>query len=416
MSSYNLTYTNAGPITPPTPEVQAAVLQYWQAAFGNRLNPDMATPQGQVITSETAVIQDKNNQLLYLAQQFDPQQASGRWQDALAAIYFISRQAARPTIVQCVCMGLPGTVIPGSDDNVSPALVKSSEGYLLYCQRTSLIPPEGTITVPFACVDAGPLEIEAHSVTTIINAIPGWDTIDNPAVGVVGTGVESRAAFEARRFRSVALNSISMLDSVYARVANVEGVIDTLALQNRGDTPITVRGITMGPHSVYICALGGADYDIALAMYNSISAGCDYNGTTVVPITSPSTGAIENVKFQRPTELPVYITVTISPTPSTPSDVAMRIKANVVADFYGLPWPYQADGIHADAQSTRVHIGDTIYTSRFMCPVLAAGAAAVASIVIDVMGGSGGGTKLEMNYSQYASLTEDHVAVYLETK
>ncbi|NPC88160.1 hypothetical protein HNH97_04430, partial [Gluconacetobacter entanii] len=42
----------------------------------------------------------------------DPAFASGRMQDAIARIYFISRKAATATVVSCVCAGAAGTVVP----------------------------------------------------------------------------------------------------------------------------------------------------------------------------------------------------------------------------------------------------------------------------------------------------------------
>lgn len=410
--SSNLDFTLQGPVAPDTAEVRAAVQQYWQAAFDNTLNLDMATPQGQLITSETAVVQDKNNQLLYLAQQFDPGQAEGRFQDALAAIYFIQRQAARPTVVQCVCMGLEGVVIPGADSSTDPALAKDADGNIFYCQAGGTIPAAGTLVLPFAAQEAGPLEVEAHSLTTIVNAIPGWDTIDNPAAGITGQSVESRRAFELRRQESVALNSRSMLASVYAEVGNLAGVIDVLARQNRGDTPKTERGVTMSPHSIYISVLGGEDAAIAEAIYNSVSGGCDYNGNTSFIYTDPVTGALETVLFERPSELAFSVTVSLRANVATPSDIEALVRENILADFYGEAYP-NGDGTMHQTTVTRVRIGDTVYASRFYCPAISAGATDLLGITISAGGGQPGNL-VAINYDQYPSLTAADITVTVE--
>ena len=91
MSQSSIDFTENGPVVPDTATVRDAVEQDWQAAFDNRLNPDPATPQGQLITSETAIVQDKNSQLLFLANMFNPETAEGIYQDALAKIYGASR-------------------------------------------------------------------------------------------------------------------------------------------------------------------------------------------------------------------------------------------------------------------------------------------------------------------------------------
>lgn len=93
MSQSSIDFTENGPVVPDTATVRDAVETDWQAAFDNRLNPDPATPQGQLITSETAIVQDKNSQLLFLSNMFNPETAEGIYQDALAKIYFLTRQA-----------------------------------------------------------------------------------------------------------------------------------------------------------------------------------------------------------------------------------------------------------------------------------------------------------------------------------
>ena len=208
MSQSSIDVTENGPVVPDTATVRDAVETDWQAAFGNRLNPDPATPQGQLITSETAIVQDKNSQLLFLANMFNPETAEGIYQDALAKIYFLTRQPSRPTVVPCTCTGLPGTVIPGTDSD-APALAKDADGNILVCQTGGTIPQSGSIVLDFACQVPGPIEIRQGTVTTIVRTIPGWDTITNDA-GITGQNVESRAAFEARRYASVAKNARSV--------------------------------------------------------------------------------------------------------------------------------------------------------------------------------------------------------------
>lgn len=410
--SSNIDFTASGPVAPDTDEVRAHVLAFWQAAFDNRLNPDMSTPQGQLITSETAIIQDKNNQLLYLAQQFDPINAEGRFQDALAAIYFIERQKARPTIVQCECMGLSGVLIPGLDSSNDPAIVRDENGNEFYCQTTGTIPASGTITLPFAAMETGPLEVEARSVSTIVTVIHGWDTVINPEAGAMGQNLESRRAFELRRQRSVALNSRSMLASVYAEVASLDGVLDVLARQNRGDAPKSEGGITMGPHSIYIAVLGGQDNEIAEAIYNSVSGGCDYNGNTAVEHQDPATGAVETVLFQRPIEASFTINVRLKANPGTPADISDRIRANIMADFYGEPYPNQDGSMHAPATS-RVAIGDSVYASRFYCPAISAGATGLLGISLQIAGAAAGNVA-RLRYDQYPSLVSTDINVTVE--
>ena len=408
MSRSNIEFTNVGPVAPTAAAVLQTQQDIFQAAFNNKLNIDPATPQGQLMASLAAIVQDKNSQLLFLANQFNPATASGVWQDALAAIYFLTRQPAVATTVQVVCTGLPGTVIEGQDTSVTPAQVRTADGTVLVCQTGGTIPAGGSITLPFAAQQTGPVVVEADSVTTIVQAQPGWDTVNNPAAGAVGRNVETRAEFEQRRFQSVALNSRSMLASVYARVGNVSGVIDLLATQNRTSAPVEDNGVTLAPHSIYIAVLGGADAEIAEAIYNSVSGGCDYNGTTSVQYTDPVTGAVETVKFQRPETVPFQISVTIQRSAGLSSGAITQAKQNIWNCFYGLP--YQAENYDTPA---RLHIGETVYAGRFYCPVLAAGLSQIVAIELGPKGGNMG-VLAELTNAQAPSLDLDDIVIALQ--
>ena len=407
MSQSGIDFTETGPVVPDTATVLEAVETAWQAAFDNRLNPDPATPQGQLITSETAIVQDRNSQLLFLANMFNPETAEGIYQDALAKIYFLTRQPARYTVVPCTCTGLPGTVIPGMDSD-APALAKDADGNMLVCQTGGTIPQSGSLVLDFACQVPGPIEIRQGTVTTIVRTIPGWDTITNEA-GITGQNVESRAAFEARRYASVAKNARSVAAAVYANVGDLEGVLDVCVRENKGSEPLEVQGVTLRPHSIYVAVVGSAaDSDIAEAIYARCSAGCDYNGNTSVTVTDPLTGAVETVLFERPEPLPVGLKVTIRKNASMPSNVEELVKAAVIAEFYG----ENADACGNAGQ--RVRMGDTVYASRFYSAVLGTGVTDLVSIEIAAPVGEetpAWGDYIAINIDEAPALVADNVAV-----
>ncbi len=413
MSQSSIEYTDLGPVAPDSADVLQAQQDIWQAAFDNKLNPDPATPQGQLMASLAAIVQDKDSQMLFLANMFNPSTSRGVYQDAIAAIYFITRQTAQATTVQVVCTGLPGTVIEGQDTSVAPARVRTADGTVLVCRMGGTIPAGGSITLPFAAQEPGPVVIEAHAVTTIVQAQPGWDTVDNPDPGVTGRSTEGRQAFETRRRQSVALNSRSMLSSVYARVGNLSGVIDLLARQNRTDAPVEDNGVTLAPHSIYIAVLGGADAEIAEAIYNSVSGGCDYNGDTSVEYTDPVTGAVETIFFERPEGYAFAIEVTVQANASTPSNIVELVQANILADFYGQQYPNAGSGTTHDTTPTRVGIGATVYASRFFCPAISAGATQLVGVQIGPEGGPLGNV-VQLTNAQYPSLTADNITVTVQ--
>ena len=98
-----LIFNTTGISAEETSVIRANIAQQWKNAFATdptlpELDTSAETPAGQLIDGETALAAEKDNEILFVANQFDPKNAVGAWQDALAAIYFIKRKIALPTM------------------------------------------------------------------------------------------------------------------------------------------------------------------------------------------------------------------------------------------------------------------------------------------------------------------------------
>lgn len=354
-------FTPAGLVVPQESAILTAVRADIDDAFGGGVNPAPETPQGQLASSQAAIVADANAVFAEFVNQVDPDTASGFMQDAIARIYFLDRQPAAPTVVECVCVGNPGTVIPVG------AQASDTSGNLYTCLEAGSIPPGGAVTLSFANVADGPIPCPANTLTVIFRSIPGWDTIDNPAPGVLGADVESQAAFAYRRAQSVALNARGSLPSIYAAVFDVADVLDVYATENTTSAVVNVGATNypLAPHSLYVAAVGGLNEAIAKAIWTKKDVGCDYNGNTTVVVQDDS-GYLPplptyNVKFERPGPLPIKFAVDIQSDPGLPSNIVDLVKAAIIATFTG------ADG------GTRVRIGSLLLASKFYPGVIRIG-------------------------------------------
>src|SRR3990167_8845868 len=93
------TFGPNGFVAPSEADVRAGVETDIDSAFGGGLNPALSTSQGQLATSETAIIGDANAVFLWFVNQVDPAYSSGRMQDGIARIYYLSRIPGAPTTV-----------------------------------------------------------------------------------------------------------------------------------------------------------------------------------------------------------------------------------------------------------------------------------------------------------------------------
>lgn len=357
----------SGFVAPDESVILSGVQADINAAFGGKLrfgttqgSPTSATPQDQLAASQAAIIGDCYALFLWFCSQVDPAYAVGRMQDALGRIYFLERIPGAPTVVQATCTGLAGTVIPVG------ALAQDTSGNTYTCQTQGTIDSTGSIVLPFANQNYGPISCGAGTLTIVYNVIPGWDTIYNNEDGVLGRLVETPAQFEQRRSQSVAKNSSGQTGSILGAVLSVANVLDAYVIDNPESTPQLVGGVLLAPNSVYVCVSGGDISQVAQAIWSKKAPGCGYNGDTSVIVKDPNPqyGANPpsyNVRFQTAINTQFTVLVALESGVVLPTNYVTQIQNAIIAAFAG------ADN------GPRAKIGSTLLASRYYVPVKALG-------------------------------------------
>lgn len=349
-----------GYLIPPEPEILAGTQADMNAAFGGNLNPALETPQGQLATTQAAIIGDEYAQFLQLTNNVDPAYSTGRMQDAIARIYFLERLPALPTSVIATCSGLVGVPIPVG------ALARAQSGVTYACTQAGVIGVDGTVDLTFAATVDGPIACPATTLDQVFQTIPGWEAITNATDGAIGRNTETRADFEARRAASVAKNSIATVSSILGSVLEVPDVLDAFVTENFTGTPVVLDGVTLPAHSVYVCVAGGAAADVARAIWQKKPPGCDMAGDTTIAVEDQNSGYVPpyptyDITFQIAETQTLIAWVQIYDTPQVPSNALGLIRAAMLAAFTG------ADG------GVRARIGTTWFASRFYPAVMALG-------------------------------------------
>ena len=344
-------FTPEGVVLPTDAQILAGAQSDINTAFGGGVNPALNTPQGQIASSETAIVAEKNSEIAYIVNQVDPQYAEGRFQDAIGRIYFMDRKPASSTVVIATIGGLPGTYIPAG------VLALDTSGYTYQLLGAVTIGSGGTIPAEFSNLATGPIPCAIGALSKLYKAVPGWDTVTNSAAGILGSNVESPQEFELRRQNSVASNSHGTTDAIYAAVYAVSGVLNCFVKDNSSGATVNYGSTNypLAPHSVYVSAVGGSASDIAQAIWQFKDAGCSYSAWPDYPSgsTVPGEGTAETVviydnnpvyapsypsygvSFIVPGAAPVYFAVNIANSPSLPSNYATLIQNAVIAQFNG---------------------------------------------------------------------------------
>jgi hypothetical protein len=355
-----ITFTITGFSGPNDSTILAGVVADINAAFGGNLNHSLTTPQGQLASSFTSIVSEVNATFLLFQNLVDPSYTFGRYQDGIGRIYFLNRNPALPTTVQAICSGLAGVTIPIG------ALAQAADGSIYACTGSGTIPSTGSITLSFANNTVGPIPCPAGTLNAIYQAVPGWDSINNPSDGTLGQNTESRTQFEQRRAASVAGNSRGAVQSVLGAVLAVPGVLGAYVTENPNATPLTIQGFTLSPNSLYVAVAGGAASAVAQAIWSKKAPGCAYNGNTTFTVQDTSTGYSSpfpsyTVSWQTPAALPIIFSVNLVSTPQVPSNANTLVQNAIVSAFAG------GDG------GTVATIGSTILASRYYPPVSALG-------------------------------------------
>lgn len=360
MSSH-ISITSAGITVPQASEIKTAFQGVFTDAMGSDLNLDDSTPQGVAIDDLTDEKMADNAEILYLFNQFNPETNDGVFQDAIANLFGLKRKVATSSVVNCVCIGVPGTILNGIDSG-EPAKVISTNGDVFQCVSGGTIPAGGSITLQFSSEETGPIPCPANTLNSIFTSVAGWDSVNNTSSGTPGEDEESRFDFEERRKKTLALNATGSLSSVYSHISALDGVTDLMVWENDSSTNKTYNGVSMTPHSIYICqsaatiTSGNAGSgSLAEAIYLSKSAGCDTVGSNTCTYTDTVTGVQYTYNYDTPTSSDVYFKVTVSDSISQANQD--KIKQAIVDEFNG------------DLQDPKITIGSTIYASKFLSAI-----------------------------------------------
>lgn len=298
-----------GIIIPDTSTTRNEVIQEFRDVFGQDLVVDPSTPQGQLITRVVELRDSVARNNADVANQINPALASGRFLDALVGLSGASRKPATKSIISQVTIGgTPGTLIPAG------SMASTNSGQVFELAQSITIPSGGTIDAAFIARDTGPIGAPIGTLINIESSILGWLTVTNPVEAVFGREIESDAALRRRRRGILATQTMSITESLYARLNTVNGISSFLILENPMGSTQTVQGISMEAHSVWACIDGGVGGDIALALFKAKTPGTVWAtpNTSNYNVNDPVTNVPYVVKFARPSDVILLIRVTIS--------------------------------------------------------------------------------------------------------
>ncbi|EKZ6380126.1 TPA: baseplate J/gp47 family protein [Klebsiella pneumoniae] len=333
------TVTAEGISAPDYQTVLDTITGYFQQIYGSDAYLEPDSKDGQLVALVALAIHDANNTAISVYRSFSPATALGDALTSNVKINGITRRAATNSTVDLLLTGTVGTTITNGS-------VRDTNGVIWNLPATVVIGTDGTVIATATCSSTGSVAAVAGSVNGINTPTRGWASVTNPLAATVGVAAETDAELRVRQSQSVALASLTPFDAVDGAIANVEGVTRHKLFEN--DTETTdANGLP--PHSISAIVEGGDATEIANTIRSVKGQGVSTYGTTAVIVTDKY-GNPYTIRFSRPVDVPIYVSITLKALTGYSSQVGDEIKAAVAAYINSLP------------------IGDSVLLSRVYSP------------------------------------------------
>jgi len=304
-------------------EIVADLTTSLKEIYGDDINVDPNSPDGQLLNILAQAIVDNLEMLSLVNASFDPDQASGVILDQRVAINGIQRTAGTYTVQPVsitvdramTLVGLDGAIEPTGDEFV----VADDAGNEFILAATQTISGAGTASYNFRAKDIGSVLTSPNTITNQITITLGVTAVNNPLTATT-TGVEEEtdAQLKIRRQMSFFKQATSNADAIEAELLATTGVTDALVVEDDD------------AHTIWCIVEGGTAEDIAQVIYAKRGAGCGMVGAEEVVVDRPNGQSI-TIKYDEPVEEDLYITATLTPKKAGISFDFAAIKEELVA-------------------------------------------------------------------------------------
>lgn len=383
------TVTAEGISAPDYQTVLDTITGYFQQIYGNDAYLEPDSKDGQMVALVALAIHDANNTAISVYRSFSPATALGDALTSNVKINGITRRAATNSTVDLLLTGTVGTTITNGS-------VRDTNSVIWNLPATVVIGTDGTVVATATCANSGAVAAVAGSVNGINTPTRGWASVTNPLAATVGIAAETDAELRVRQSQSVALASLTPFDAVDGAIANVEGVTRHKLFEN--DQEVTDSN-GLPPHSISAIIEGGDATEIANTIRSTKGQGVSTYGTTAVIVTDKY-GNPYTIRFSRPVDVPIYVSITIQALTGYSSQVGDEMKAAVAAYINSLA------------------IGDSVLLSRVYSPanlgVVSGGNARYYDIMELLIGRASddvAAANVVLAYDESASCSVDNIAL-----
>lgn len=274
---------------------------------------DPSSPDGLKTAHDAEIFSALDEGLLRAYNSKDPEKAQGIELDIISAFAGIIRKKGTRSDVTIRFFGNVGANVL-----VGATVESVTTGTRWTTEQVYTIQPSGYVDATAFATDVGPIAAESNSLTKLITVMTGITSCTNLDPANLGLDKENDSALRIRRRRAVGKPANNMVDAMYSAIVEAKDV-RRVAIYNNPTGTNAVSDLNphgLPAHSISVIVDGGADEDVAAAMYSKLSPGVGMNQAATpvsVPVTSPVRPSnVQIVKFSRPDYVDVELEIEIS--------------------------------------------------------------------------------------------------------
>ena len=292
--------------------------------YGQDINLDQDTPDGQQLGIQANIISDFQDLALYIYNSMDPDLADGANFDKLLKLLARTRLPSSRSTVD-IEMVLNKTVSIPASYTIKDL---NNQNWIIGTAQTL---DAGTHLVSFYSEDWGNITAEPNTINEQVTILTEVVSINNPESAISGRDEESIVQVRERRNKILEINASSTIGSIIGKILDLNGVVDAVPYENMTKIYDPVRDIQ--PNSYWIVVKGGDIAQISEIIAKDKTGGTGLKGkveTVYIEKIVRKDGSVRefyhDVKFDRPTEVSIHIKFKVSRKISTQSIDIEHIK------------------------------------------------------------------------------------------
>ncbi|OHT23307.1 baseplate J/gp47 family protein [Providencia stuartii] len=373
-----LQITETGIVSDRLTHVHQRLTAGFKQIYGDDINLDADTPDGQMIGLFSKEIDNINQAIAMIVQMLDPYKAMGSWLEQRAMYAGIVRRGAEYSYLDDVVItGKQGTVVAkGSrftDDNRARWVTTSEV----------ILGPTGSARVNMRSSELGAFSLAAEKMLTMDTVTVGIDKVMTTKAAKEGAFTETDGNLLLRFMRSHSINNHDDYKGLEGALLDLPDVKQARVYENF--THLTdEKGIP--PHSLNAVVIGGSDDAIGLTILKKKIGGCGVFGS--ISNTQHYAGGMRTVKFDR----------------AQPVNIQVKLLIERVGGFHDI----DTDSIKSLLAETEFAIGEAVYATRLICQVNQVPGFYIKSITVN------GQERVSVNLRQCAVIRPEDVEVLIE--